>query len=99
MSNITQETRPDIQGRNSFPQPETLNDVRTWSFSALKLFEQCPYRTYIKTVKGIKEPSSPAGDRGSRIHDLAEHYVDGTLAELPSELRKFDAQFKHLRQL
>lgn len=99
MVELTQDTRPDMDKDNHFPKPEPLNDVRAWSFSALKIFEQCPYRTYIKTVKGVKEPSSAAGDRGSRIHDLAEQYVDGTLDKLPTELSKFSSEFEELREL
>ena len=33
-----------------FEKPEVLGDVRAWSYSALKIYEECPYRTYISRV-------------------------------------------------
>ena len=38
-------------------------------------------------------------DRGTEIHNYAEDYVNGTLAELPKELHKFTDDFEELRQL
>ena len=37
-----------------FEKPETLGEVRSWSYSALKVYEECPYRTYISRVKVSK---------------------------------------------
>jgi hypothetical protein len=96
MINLTQDDRPG--NKDDFPAPHPLSDVRAWSFSALKVFEECPYRTYITRVKGIREPSSKAGDRGSAIHDLAEQYVDGTIEKMPSEIKKFENEFLELRE-
>ena len=72
--------------------------VKAWSASALDIFEKCRYHTYLKRVKRIAEPSGEAADRGSMIHDLAEHYVDGSLGELPEQLEKFEKAFKSLRE-
>jgi hypothetical protein len=97
MIKLTQDTRPD--NLEEFFKPKELGDVRAWSYSALKVFEECPYRTYISRVKGIKEPSGPAADRGTQIHQLAEDYVNGTIGELPKELKKFKDEFEELREL
>lgn len=85
--------------------PLRPNDIETpvltsWSFSALQTYEQCPYRTFLQRVKKIPEPSSPAADRGSKIHDLAEQYVDGTYTDdtIPADLKKFELEFKLLRE-
>lgn len=98
MIKLTQETRPDAVSVD-FEKPETLGEVRAWSYSALKVYEECPYRTYISRVKGVKEPSGPAADRGSEIHQQAEDYVNGTLGELPDTLVKFKNEFNELREL
>ncbi len=79
MIELTQATRPDAE--KPLSKPETFGPVAAWSYSALKVFEECPYRTYISRVKKIPEPSSPAADRGSQIHDEAEQYVDGRIEE------------------
>lgn len=94
---LVQPTRPDA--KKPLHKPEDLGMVRSWSFSALKTFEACPYRTYISKVKRIPEPSGPAADRGSKIHDLAENYVNGNIEKLPAELNKFENEFVELRKL
>lgn len=98
MIKLTQDTTPQTD-LVDFEKPTKLGEVRAWSYSALKVYEDCAYRTYISRVKGIKEPSGPAADRGTQIHNLAEDYVDGTLGELPTELVKFTDDFEELRQL
>tara|TARA_R110002074_G_scaffold228372_1_gene400109 strand:- start:77 stop:826 length:750 start_codon:yes stop_codon:yes gene_type:complete len=96
MIKLTADTRPDTV--IDFEKPEKLGEVRAWSYSALKVYEECPYRTYISRVKGIKEPSGTAADRGTKIHQYAEDYVNGTAGEMAKELFKFKDQFEELRQ-
>lgn len=92
---MTQDERPDTL--KPLSKPTSFGPVVAWSYSALKVFEECPYRTYISRVKRIPEPSSPAADRGSQIHDEAEKYVDGRIEEFPDSLMKFEKQFADLR--
>ena len=75
-----------------------LGDVRAWSYSSLKTFESCPYRLYIQKVKKISEPSSPAADRGTQIHQEAEDYVKAEIGDMPESLKKFKSEFEALRQ-
>ena len=97
MVQLTQIERPD--GANVLKKPDKLGLVKAWSYSALKVFEDCPYRTYISRVKRISEPSSPAADRGSEIHQEAEDWVAGKLEEFPKTLSKFEDDFDELRSL
>lgn len=78
---------------------DTVEDgpITKWSFSALQTFESCPFRLFVKRIKGVKEPSSEAMTRGNEIHDLAESYVRGQILELPKELEKFEDEFIKLR--
>jgi len=94
---LTQDKRPDIT--KPLEKPEQLGELKAWSYSALKVFEECPYRSYIQKVKKIQEPSSPAADRGTQIHQEAEDYVKGELGELPASLSKFKNDFEQLRDL
>jgi RecB family exonuclease len=71
--------------------------VKTWSPTMLQQMGQCPYKIYLRRVKKFKTADSEAASRGSRIHDLAEQYVDGTLAEMPAEIEKFDVKFERMR--
>ena len=70
---LTSDKRPDII--EAFTKPDELGLVPAWSYSGLKVFETCPYRTYISKVKKVYEEAGPAAERGSRIHQLAEDYV------------------------
>jgi len=97
MIKLTQDT--SAENIPEFEKPEALGDVRAWSYSALKIYEECPYRTYISRVKGVKESSGPAAERGTQIHQYAEDYVNGTVGEMPKELHKFKDQFEELREL
>lgn len=80
--------------------------IPSWSFSKLGDFEKCKFLCWLKHDQKIPEPERPlpkgktehANDRGTRIHDAAEHYVDGTGAFIP-ELSKFDDHFNKLKRL
>jgi len=63
---LVAETRPDQEKITA--APVELGPIVAWSYSALKVFEECPYRSYIQRVKKVQEPSSPAADRGTHIH-------------------------------
>jgi len=94
---LTAEKRPDAE--KPLEKPKELGALRAWSYSALKTFEECPYRSYISKVKKIQEVSGPAAERGTLIHQEAEDYVNGTLGEFPATLSKFKSQFEELRAL
>lgn len=80
--------------------------IPSWSFSKLGDFEKCKFLCWLKHDQKIPEPERPlpkgktehANDRGSRIHDAAEHFVDGTGKFIP-ELSKFEDHFLKLRKL
>lgn len=47
-----------------------------WSYSGIKLFEQCPKKYYhLRVAKDFKEPESEAMLYGTRFHEAAEFYV------------------------
>lgn len=97
MKKLTQDRRPDMD--SAFEKPEDLGPVRAWSYSALKTFEECPYRLFIQRVRKIPEPSGPAAERGTMIHEQAEAWVKGELGEFPDSLAKFKDEFDELRAL
>ena len=99
MKNLTQPNRPDLISTVEVTVDIQLGDIPAWSYSALKTFESCAYRSYIAKVKRIQEDFGPAAARGTAIHEEAEKYVNGQLSELPESLRKFESKFEKLRQL
>ena len=89
-------TRPD--SHKIFVEDITFGPVSSWSYSALKVFEECQYRTYLSRVRRLPEPSGPAAERGTQIHKEAELYIKGE-GEFTDGLKKFKTQFKELRNL
>jgi hypothetical protein len=51
-----------------------------WSYSSIKLFEQCPRKYFhLRVLKDIVEPETEAMLYGTRFHEAAENYIkDGT---------------------
>ncbi|WP_018609524.1 RecB family exonuclease [Uliginosibacterium gangwonense] len=72
--------------------------IRSWSYSRLIDFESCRFKAWLKYGARIPDPSpSPAADRGTAIHALAEQFVMGKIKTLPNELVKFKDEFLSLK--
>ena len=97
MTQLTQDTRPDIESITEPETPKELGLIPAWSHSTLKTFEACAYRSYIAKVNRIHEDWGPAAKRGSTIHKQAEDYVCDKIAELPESLKKFESEFTLLK--
>lgn len=80
-----------------------LGQVPKWSFSALKMFENCPKSAEFRYVEGRKDEQGEAAKRGEMIHDGCQEYVEGGRDDLPFDNRtKMDAfvkDFDELREL
>jgi CRISPR/Cas system-associated exonuclease Cas4 (RecB family) len=78
---------------------EKAMNIPTASISKLHVYESCPYRAKLAWVDKIADTQPrKAADRGTAIHQLAEDYVRGEVANLPDELRHFASEFTALRQ-
>jgi len=58
---------------------------------------RCPRAAKYKYVDKMKEAPSAAMERGTRIHKLAEDYLNRSIGQLPVELSKLPCEFKKLR--
>lgn len=72
--------------------------IKTWSPTALQKFEACQWQVYLQRVKKIKQESGEAAQRGTNIHDQAEHFIYGEVDPMPKTLMKFQKQFEYLRE-
>lgn len=74
-----------------------------WSFSRLKIYEECPFRIKLKYIEKIPEPEPPPEapvHRGNRLHAEAEQFVRGDKEELSIELqRNYKDAFEELSRL
>jgi len=79
--------------------------ARASSFSRASDYEKCPLFFKYRHIDKIPDPRPEIPglehplDRGSRLHDLAERYVDGRLRRLPEELMDFKERFDKLKTL
>ena len=72
--------------------------ISAWSFSRWSTYATCPAKAKYSILDRIKEPSNKAMERGSAIHELAEHYVQGKMTKLPDELKLFKKEFELLKK-
>jgi hypothetical protein len=74
---------------------------KAWSFSRLGDWERCPKAAKYKHLDYLvvgSDKKSPALERGSRIHEEAEQYLNGELRTLPESLKYFKAEYADLRK-
>ena len=65
--------------------------IKSWSYSRLKTFEQCPYRAYLAYVEKRPEPpeiDKKAAERGVAIHTECENYIKGAADTLTNPAAK-----------
>ena len=73
--------------------------IKAWSFSALEVFEKCAYRAFLSKVEKIPTESSPALERGNRVHEAIEHYIQGQSDILIKEVKSHRGYIDDLRKL
>ena len=56
-----------------------------WSYSGIKLFEQCPRKYFhLRVLKDIVEPETEAMLYGTRFHESAENYLKSDVPLIPA---------------
>lgn len=68
--------------------PNGKQAITQWSYSRFSNWEACPRSAFYASVLKMKTPSSPAMERGSRVHKDIEDYLKGTKKKLPIEVCK-----------
>jgi len=75
------------------------NGVKAWSFSALKLYEQCPLKYKLEKIDKVPVEKSAAMQRGIDIHKQAENFLKREEMLPAPALSKFGALFTELREM
>ncbi len=60
--------------------------LTAWSYSRFATYNQCPLKFKLTVIDKMKEPSSPAMERGNQVHKALADYITGK-AELPPEVK------------
>lgn len=73
--------------------------ITTWSYSRWGVYKQCPFKAKLKFIDKLEEPGSPAMDRGTAIHKMAEDFVTvKPCPKLPTELAFYGAELRLARK-
>ena len=55
-------------------------------FSKLDSYRECPQKFHFQFVQKLPQPGSPAMERGSRMHESCEMYLNGWAENLIEEV-------------
>lgn len=69
-----------------------------WGFSKLDTYRACPKKFFFQFIAKLPQPGSPAMERGSKLHEAIEMYLNGWAKELPIELENWKEALDALRQ-
>jgi len=61
------------------------NFTDAWGFSKLDVFETCKAKFYYQFIKKLPSGGSPAMERGSKMHENIEGYLNGWVTELSKD--------------
>ncbi len=80
-----------------------IERIKSWSFTRWDKYVKCPHAAYLAYIMKAEQLYTPkvekALKRGRDVHDMAEQFIRGDLADMPSELAKFADQFNEFRAI
>ena len=76
-----------------------MKKITSWSVSKIQTYLSCPRKFKENYLLGKPFKSSPAMERGNRIHAMAEHYLAGNIRGLPNELTKLRSHYQNLKKV
>lgn len=68
-----------------------------WGYSKLETFEKCPAKFKYQFIDKLPQPGSAAMERGSKMHDNIESYLNGWVKELLPECQSFQQAIDDLK--
>jgi len=68
-----------------------------WGYSKLETFEKCPQKFKFQFIDKLPQPGSAAMERGSKMHESIETYLNGWTKELIPECQSFQEAIDSLK--
>ena len=68
-----------------------------WGYSKLETYESCPQKFKYQFIDKIPQPGSAAMERGSKMHENIESYLNGWVSELIEECKSFQEAIDAMR--
>lgn len=66
-----------------------VTKILAWSYSRWQDYVQCPFKAKCKIIDKMKEPDSPAGKNGTRVHVLAAALATGKVPPLDKQTEEY----------
>jgi PD-(D/E)XK nuclease superfamily len=79
------------------PTPRLVT-ISAWSHSRFNTYGQCPAKAGFLYIQKLKEPDSPAGQKGTRVHALAAVVASGELPAMNKDNAVFYGELKELHK-
>lgn len=77
-------------------KPVTFRDP--WGFSKLDVFRACPQKFKFQFIDKLPQGSSPAMERGGKMHENIEMYLNGWVQELSADTEDWKQAFDDLKK-
>jgi len=68
-----------------------------WGFSKLDQYRSCPAKFYYSFIKKLPSPGSPAMERGSKMHENIESYLNGWVTDLIPDVENWKEALDDLK--
>lgn len=68
-----------------------------WGYSKLETFEKCPQKFKFQFIDRLPQPGSHAMERGSKMHESIESYLNGWVQGLLPECQSFQEAIDNLK--
>lgn len=68
-----------------------------WGFSKLDTYRACPKKFFFQFIQKLPQPGSPAMERGQKLHEAIEMYLNGWSQVLPPELESWQEALDALK--
>ena len=62
--------------------------ITRFSYTSISTYENCPAQFKYSYIDNLETPSSAAAMRGTRLHKMAEDFMNGQLLRIPHEIHK-----------
>lgn len=71
--------------------------TEAWGFSKLDVFRSCKAKFKYQFMEKLPQGSSPAMERGSKMHEVIESYLNGWITTLAPEVENWKEQLDELK--
>jgi PD-(D/E)XK nuclease superfamily len=76
----------------------TITFKDPWGFSKLDSYRDCPAKFKYQFIDKLSQPSSPAMERGGKMHEVIENYLNGWIPDLPANLGNWQEPLDALKK-